>query len=80
MLSTDIVNARRRTVVVVPISSSPRPAPPLAVAVSVQGRSSVAVIDQIRAVTKERLHRNAGLVSDAELGAIEEALRTVLEL
>ncbi len=80
VITTDMVNARRRTVVVVPLSSSPAAVPPLLVKIIVEGRNGVAVIDQIRAVSKERLQSRIGVVSDAELTAIEDALREVLEL
>ncbi len=80
VITTDTVNARRRTVVVVPLSSSPTAVPPLLIEINVEGRNGVAVIDQIRAVSKERLRNRIGVVSDAELTAIEDALREVLEL
>ena len=40
----------------------------------------MAVVDQIRAVSKERLARRMGEASVDDLVAIEEALRLVLEL
>jgi mRNA-degrading endonuclease toxin of MazEF toxin-antitoxin module len=44
------------------------------------GRRAVAVVDQIRAVAKERLARQMGSISVADLAAVEDALRLVLEL
>jgi mRNA-degrading endonuclease toxin of MazEF toxin-antitoxin module len=44
------------------------------------GRDAVAVIDQIRAVSKQRLRDRVGEVSAPELAALEEALREVLDL
>jgi mRNA interferase MazF len=55
VLSNNIVNQRRKTLVVVPLSSSPKASPPLSVAVQCDGRDVGAVTDQIRAVSKERL-------------------------
>jgi mRNA-degrading endonuclease toxin of MazEF toxin-antitoxin module len=37
-------------------------------------------VDQIRAVAKERLHRQLGELSPGDLIRVEEALRTILEL
>ena len=80
VLSTDIVNQRRRTVVVIPLSSSPQASPPLLVRVSCAGRDAVAVVDQIRAVAKERLVERMCLLSPEHLDAVEQGLREVLEL
>jgi mRNA-degrading endonuclease toxin of MazEF toxin-antitoxin module len=44
------------------------------------GRHAVAVIDQIRAVSKARLDRRIGALAAEELAAVEAALRDVLEL
>lgn len=80
MLTTNIANQYRRTVVVIPLSSSPVSKPPLLVPLTCQGRPTVAVIDQIRAVTKERLLALIESVSTQQLRSVEEALRIVLEL
>jgi mRNA interferase MazF len=80
VLGANVLNERRRTVVVVPLSTSPQPAPPLLVPIDCAGRRAVAVVDQIRAVAKERLDRRMGELSPQDLNAIEEALRIVLEM
>ena len=80
VLTTNIVNQHRRTIVVVPLSSSPQASPPILVAVECAGRPAVAVVDQIRAVAKQRLHRPLAKLSPADLSAVEEALRRILEL
>lgn len=80
IFGTDILNERRRTVVVIPLSTSPQAAPPILVSVGGAGKPAVAVVDQIRAVSKERLVRKLGEVSPADLGKVEDALRVVLEL
>jgi len=80
VLTTDVVNAHRRTVVVLPLSSSPNPSPPIQVAIQCQGRPAVAVVDQIRAISKQRLRSVIGQASPAELGAVEAALKQILEL
>ena len=80
VVGTNVLNERRRTVVVVPLSSTPQAAPPLLIPVVCAGRRAVAVIDQIRAVTKERLARRVGELSPEELAVVEDGLRMVLEL
>lgn len=80
ILSANILNERRRTVVVVPLSSSPRPSPPLLIPVKCAGRTVVAVTDQIRAVAKERLIERLGEASSADLAAVEAGVRRILEL
>jgi mRNA interferase MazF len=80
VISNSVINEHRRTVVVVPLSSSPREAPPLMVSVTCSGRPAVAVIDQVRAVAKERLVSRIELLSSQHLDAVEGALREILEL
>lgn len=80
IVTTNVLNERRRTVVVIPLSTSPRANPPLMVPLDCAGRSAVAVVDQIRAVSKHRLDKRIASISPEELAAVEEALRSVLEL
>jgi mRNA interferase MazF len=80
VLSANILNERRRTVVAVPLSSSPQPSPPILVPLECGGRRVVAVTDQIRAVAKERLHERLGEISSSDLLAVEAAVRRILEL
>lgn len=78
--SSNVINERRRTVTVVPLSSSPQASPPLLVLVRCGGRDVVAVTDQIRAVSKERLDQCMDTLSPEHLEAVEHGLRDVLEL
>lgn len=80
VMGTNVLNERRRTVVVVPLSSAPQAAPPVLVPVICNGRRAIAVADQIRAVAKERLTRHMGEISPSDLASVEEALRMVLDL
>ena len=80
VLSADPINQRRKTVVVVPLSTSPTVRPPLTVNIFCAGRAAVAVIDQVRATAKERFINRIGNVTDAEMESLEEALREVLGL
>lgn len=80
ILSTNILNARRRTVVVVPLSTSLTPGPPLLVPIHCGGRTAIAVTDQIRAVAKERLQERLCEISADDLEAVEAGLLRILEL
>jgi mRNA interferase MazF len=80
VLTTNVVNEYRRTVVVIPLSTATRSAPPLLVPVVCAGRRAIAVADQIRAVARERFHRRIGSISPGDLNAVETALREILEL
>jgi|HubBroStandDraft_6_1064221.scaffolds.fasta_scaffold1062329_1 mRNA interferase MazF len=80
VVTADALNRARRTVVVVPLATGPSPRPPIVVATPSAGERRVAVCDQARAVDKARLTRTAGTLSAADLRAVEEGLRRVLEL
>jgi mRNA-degrading endonuclease toxin of MazEF toxin-antitoxin module len=41
---------------------------------------ALAVVDQMHAVAKERLHRRLGELSSDDLSKVEDALRVVLEI
>ncbi len=80
ILSGNVFNRLRRTVVVIPLSTSPPPGAPLLVPVRCEGREVVAVTDQIRAIAKQRLDRRLGELSSEDLEAVEQGVREVLEL
>jgi len=80
VLTADALNRARRTVVVVPLSSGPTPRPPIVVATPSAGEESVAVCDQVRAIDKGRLARLSGQLAPADLRAVEDGVRAVLEL
>lgn len=80
ILSGNVFNKLRRTIVAVPLSTSPQPGVPLLVPVRCNGRDVVAVTDQIRAIAKQRLDRRLGELSPKDLEAVERGVREVLEL
>jgi mRNA interferase MazF len=80
VISSSSINERRRTVVIVPLSSSSKVAPPLTVRVKCSGRQAVAVLDQVRAVAKERLTRRIENLPQQQLEDVENGLREILEL
>lgn len=80
VLTNDILNRLRKTVVVVPLSTAAKPHPPITIPVNCQGRPAVAVIDQIRAVAKHRLQSKIESLDSKDLSAITRALSTILEI
>ena len=80
VISVSVLNERRRTVIVVPLSSSPKASPPILIPISCDGRHAVAVSDQIRAVAKERLRSRLGAVTMEEMAALEDGLRQIMQL
>jgi mRNA interferase MazF len=74
------INRARRTVVVVPLSTSVTARPPLVVSVPSAGDISTVVCDQIRAVDKSRLTRKSGQLSDSDMAVLENGLRKALGL
>lgn len=79
-MSANPINKARRTVVVIPLSTSPNPHPPLTIPISFQDKHAVAVVDQIRAIDKARLKQCAGSLPQQQMVDIEDGLRQVLEL
>jgi mRNA interferase MazF len=80
VISVKVLNERRRTVIVVPLSSSPKASPPILIPISCDGHQTVAVSDQIRAVTKERLRSRLGVVTKEEMAELEGGLRQIMQL
>jgi len=78
IVTADGLNRGRRTVVVVPLSSSARPFPPVVVPLASAGPESVVVCDQLRAVDKSRLVSRAGELSSGDLKTLSDSLRIVL--
>jgi mRNA interferase MazF len=81
VLSINALNRGRKTVVVIPLSSAPRAAPPVLVAVPSAGEGSVAVCDQITAVNRAtRVKRKLGTVSVDDMVRLEHALAEILHI
>lgn len=74
------VNQARKTVVVVPFSTSAKVRPPMTVSCSVLGKQVAAVCDQIRTIDKSRLRNPAGQLSAEDLNALDDGLRQILSL
>ena len=80
ILSLTGVNVYRLTVVVVPLTTSPRLREPLEIALPSAGRESKAVCDQITAIDKRRIGDKIGSLTGHELRRLEESVRQVLGL
>src|ERR1700727_2676028 len=70
VLSADVINHRRRTAVVIPLSTATTVRPPLTVSIICAGRPAVAVIDQIQATAKERFGNRIGIATALEMEAL----------
>jgi mRNA interferase MazF len=81
VLTRNSVNRIRRTVIVVPLSSSPKPAEIFAVPMPSAGPDSVAVCDQITAIDKTtRVLKRLGSLSSQDLRQLEQGVRDALAL
>ena len=81
IVSDQPFNRLRRTLVVVPMSSThTRTEFPLLIAIRSAHHPSVAVVDQVRAAAKERFIRKLADATPEEMAQIGEALATVLNL
>ncbi|KAA0253977.1 MAG: type II toxin-antitoxin system PemK/MazF family toxin [Acidobacteria bacterium] len=80
VLTADVLNRMRQTVVVVPLSTAARAHPPVTVPVRCRGEQAVAVVDQVRAVSRERLVSKIETASEDDVLAVGEALAQILEL
>jgi len=80
ILSNDISNKYLNRVQVVPLTSKAGKLYPSEALVTISGRKSKAMADQITTVSKLRLINSMGSLSDSDLTAIESAIRTQLLL
>jgi mRNA interferase MazF len=80
IVSITLLNATRRTVLIMPLSTKGVHRLPLVVAVPSAGANATARIDQVRAVDKSRLHGLMGKLTREEMDLICQGLRVVMEL
>ena len=80
ILSLTGVNTYRKTVVVVPLTTQQREAPPIVVSLPSAGASSKAVCDQVLAVDKRRVLGRVGALSHEDMHSLEASVRRVLGL
>lgn len=72
VVSLSLLNEKRLTVLVVPLSTGSTPRPPLVVAVPSAGAGSNARIDQIRAVDKSRILDATGKLNRVDMEQMEQ--------
>ena len=78
IISHSSINTARKTVIVVPLSSSPKAYPPLAIKIKCQNKNVIAVCDQIRAVDKSRLINYIENINLQDMKNIEESIKQIL--
>ena len=79
VISHNAINRARRTVMVVPLSSSPRPVEIFAVVVPSAGLNSVAVCDQVTTINKAtRLLKRVGTMSREDFKLLENGAKEAL--
>jgi len=80
VLSNNAANRQLNRIQVVPVTSSVARLYPSEAYVTISGRQSKAMADQIATVSKARLRDKLGRVEGNELAAVERVLRTQLGL
>ena len=72
------INQARRTIVVVPLSTSAKARPPVTISISCLHKEVIVVCDQIRTVDKSRFKNKIGSLSEEDLNLLEDSLRQIL--
>jgi mRNA interferase MazF len=80
IVSATPINQARRTVIVVPLSTSAKARLPLIIPVHYLDKTGALVCDQIRAIDKSRLVKFACQISSKDLQLLEDGLRQILSL
>ena len=79
IISHNAINRARRTVMVIPLSSSPTPVEIFAVPVPSAGPQSVAVCDQVTTINKStRLIHRLGAMSRSDFKGVENGVKEAL--
>ncbi|MDP2744755.1 MAG: type II toxin-antitoxin system PemK/MazF family toxin [Dehalococcoidia bacterium] len=80
IISNDTSNRFLNRVQVVPLTSKTDRLYPSEAVVVLAGKESKAMTDQLATVSKERLFRRAGIISEEDMLKIEEAIRIQLDI
>jgi len=74
IVSLDALNQRLQTVTICPLSSHPHPTWRTRLGCRVGGQSAEIAVDQIRTVSKARLGRKLGALSNEQAGALRRLI------
>ncbi len=83
IMGNNIINQRRKTVLVIPLATSgdqSQANPPITIKVMCGARRGIAVIDQLRALDKQRLVNLVDFIPEPDLELVVQALCQVLEI
>lgn len=80
VVSNDVANRELNRIQVVPLTSNVRRLYPSEAYVTLGSAQSKAMADQLSTISKRRLRDRLGLLSDADMAAVEHAIRVQLGL
>lgn len=81
VVSSTVINKARKTIVIVPLTSTPSPVTwPVLISMPSVRPESKARIEQVRAIDKSRALKYLGTIGRSDLQSMTEALADVLEI
>jgi mRNA interferase MazF len=77
VISPDEMNRHLRTVIIAPITSTSKDYP-TRVLIQIRGNSNWIVVDQIRTIDKQRVHKKAGKLRKTEVEILKSVIKETL--
>lgn len=77
VISPDEMNRHLRTIIIAPITSKSRNYP-TRVPIDIEGKRNWVVIDQVRTIDKQRVHKKVGELSSSEVEAVRAVIKETL--